>query len=98
MYAHFQSFSYKKAIFRQFMDDSYSHEVAKPLWLGLLGPELKAEEKDTFIIHFKNFASRPYSVHLHRGLSRTPVNPQKLIPGPIPSLKLSTISESKPLH
>ncbi|ETE62956.1 Hephaestin-like protein 1, partial [Ophiophagus hannah] len=56
---------YKKAIFRQFTDDSYSHEVAKPSWLGLLGPELKAEEKDTFIIHFKNFASRPYSVHPH---------------------------------
>uniref|UniRef100_A0A670Y626 ferroxidase n=1 Tax=Pseudonaja textilis TaxID=8673 RepID=A0A670Y626_PSETE len=56
---------YKKAIFRQFTDDSYSQEVAKPSWLGLLGPELKAEVEDTFIIHFKNFASRPYSVHPH---------------------------------
>uniref|UniRef100_A0A8C5WS24 Plastocyanin-like domain-containing protein n=1 Tax=Laticauda laticaudata TaxID=8630 RepID=A0A8C5WS24_LATLA len=64
--AHFHPFTYKKVIFRQFTDDSYSHEVAKPSWLGLLGPELKAEEKDTFIIHFKNFASWPYSVHLHR--------------------------------
>ncbi|XP_039194071.1 ferroxidase HEPHL1, partial [Crotalus tigris] len=56
---------YKKAIFKQFTDDSYSHEIAKPSWLGVLGPVLKAEEKDTFTIHFKNFASRPYSVHPH---------------------------------
>ncbi|XP_025026707.1 hephaestin-like protein 1, partial [Python bivittatus] len=56
---------YKKAIFRQFTDESYAQEIAKPSWLGFLGPVLKAEQRDTFIIHFKNFASRPYSVHPH---------------------------------
>ncbi|XP_062983231.1 ferroxidase HEPHL1 [Elgaria multicarinata webbii] len=56
---------YKKAIFRQFTDETYSEEIAKPSWLGFLGPVLRAEERDTFIIHLKNFASRPYSVHPH---------------------------------
>ncbi|XP_060090916.1 ferroxidase HEPHL1 [Heteronotia binoei] len=56
---------YKKAIFRQFTDKTYSQEIAKPSWLGFLGPVLRAEERDTFIVHMKNFASRPYSVHPH---------------------------------
>uniref|UniRef100_A0A8C3BYA2 ferroxidase n=1 Tax=Cairina moschata TaxID=8855 RepID=A0A8C3BYA2_CAIMO len=56
---------YKKAIFRQFTDDTYSQEIPKAAWLGFLGPVLKAEEEDVFIIHLKNFASRPYSVHPH---------------------------------
>nr|XP_056714332.1 ferroxidase HEPHL1 [Euleptes europaea] len=56
---------YKKAIFRQFVDEAFSQEIAKPSWLGFLGPVLRAEERDTFIIHLKNFGSRPYSVHPH---------------------------------
>ncbi|XP_066475399.1 ferroxidase HEPHL1 [Tiliqua scincoides] len=56
---------YKKAFFKRFTDDTYSQEIPKPTWLGFLGPVLAAEERDTFIIHLKNFASRPYSVHPH---------------------------------
>ncbi|KAJ7320085.1 hypothetical protein JRQ81_019596 [Phrynocephalus forsythii] len=56
---------YKKAIFKQFTDSTYSQEITKPSWLGFLGPVLRAEERDTFIIHLKNFASRPYSIHPH---------------------------------
>uniref|UniRef100_A0A663LLI7 ferroxidase n=1 Tax=Athene cunicularia TaxID=194338 RepID=A0A663LLI7_ATHCN len=56
---------YKKAIFRQYTDDTYSQEIPKASWLGFLGPVLKAEEEDVFIVHLKNFASRPYSVHPH---------------------------------
>nr|XP_008106315.1 PREDICTED: hephaestin-like protein 1 [Anolis carolinensis] len=56
---------YKKAIFRQFTDETYSQAISKPPWLGFLGPVLKAEEGDTFVIHLKNFASRPYSIHPH---------------------------------
>uniref|UniRef100_A0A8C3L1B5 ferroxidase n=1 Tax=Chrysolophus pictus TaxID=9089 RepID=A0A8C3L1B5_CHRPC len=56
---------YKKAMFRQYTDDTYSQEIPKAAWLGFLGPVLKAEEEDVFIIHLKNFASRPYSVHPH---------------------------------
>uniref|UniRef100_A0A669P598 ferroxidase n=1 Tax=Phasianus colchicus TaxID=9054 RepID=A0A669P598_PHACC len=56
---------YKKAMFRQYTDDTYSQEIPKAAWLGFLGPVLKAEEEDVFIVHLKNFASRPYSVHPH---------------------------------
>ncbi|XP_072849696.2 ferroxidase HEPHL1 isoform X1 [Pogona vitticeps] len=56
---------YKKAMFKQFTDSTYSQEIIKPSWLGFLGPVLRAEERDTFIIHLKNFASRPYSIHPH---------------------------------
>ncbi|XP_043547442.1 hephaestin-like protein 1a isoform X2 [Chiloscyllium plagiosum] len=56
---------YKKAIYKQFTDATYSTEVSKPDWLGFLGPLLRAEVEDLIIIHFKNFASRPYSLHPH---------------------------------
>ncbi|XP_067890110.1 ferroxidase HEPHL1-like [Heterodontus francisci] len=56
---------YKKAIYKQFTDGTYSTEVPKPNWLGFLGPLLRAEVEDLIIIHFKNFASRPYSLHPH---------------------------------
>lgn len=37
----------------------------KPEWLGYLGPLLMAEQGDTVIIHLRNIASRPYSIHPH---------------------------------
>ncbi|XP_059820600.1 ferroxidase HEPHL1-like isoform X2 [Hypanus sabinus] len=56
---------YKKAVYKQFTDGTYLTEIPKPSWLGFLGPVLRAEVEDVIIIHFKNFASRPYSVHPH---------------------------------
>uniref|UniRef100_A0A8D0HH34 ferroxidase n=1 Tax=Sphenodon punctatus TaxID=8508 RepID=A0A8D0HH34_SPHPU len=56
---------YKKAVYRQFTDNTYTQEIPKPSWLGFLGPVLRAQEEDTVIIHLKNFASRPYSLHPH---------------------------------
>uniref|UniRef100_A0A7M4FAK8 Hephaestin like 1 n=1 Tax=Crocodylus porosus TaxID=8502 RepID=A0A7M4FAK8_CROPO len=56
---------YKKAIYRQFTDGTYTQEIPKASWLGFLGPVLKAEEEDIFIVHLKNFGSRPYSMHPH---------------------------------
>uniref|UniRef100_A0A667XP72 ferroxidase n=1 Tax=Myripristis murdjan TaxID=586833 RepID=A0A667XP72_9TELE len=59
---------YKKAVYKQYSDATYSTEVVKPAWLGYLGPLLSAEEGDTVVIHLKNTASRAYSIHPH-GLS-----------------------------
>ncbi|XP_029458196.1 hephaestin-like protein 1 isoform X2 [Rhinatrema bivittatum] len=56
---------YRKAIYREFTDATYTTEVYKPSWLGFLGPVLRAEEDDELLVHVKNFASRPYSVHPH---------------------------------
>nr|XP_006134465.1 hephaestin-like protein 1 isoform X1 [Pelodiscus sinensis]XP_006134466.1 hephaestin-like protein 1 isoform X2 [Pelodiscus sinensis] len=56
---------YKKAVYKQFTDATYTQEVPKPSWLGFLGPVMKAQEEDIFLVHLKNFASRPYSLHPH---------------------------------
>lgn len=56
---------YKKAVYRQYTDDSYTTEIPKPTWLGFLGPILRAEVDDAMEVHLKNFASRPYSLHPH---------------------------------
>ncbi|XP_055971194.1 ferroxidase HEPHL1 [Sorex fumeus] len=56
---------YKKAVYRHYTDNTYSTEIPKPAWLGFLGPILRAEVGDVLVIHLKNFASRPYSLHPH---------------------------------
>uniref|UniRef100_A0A8C4NLE0 ferroxidase n=1 Tax=Dicentrarchus labrax TaxID=13489 RepID=A0A8C4NLE0_DICLA len=56
---------YKKAMFRQYTDASYSHLAPRPAWLGFLGPILRAEVDDVIVVHLKNFASRNYSMHPH---------------------------------
>jgi FtsP/CotA-like multicopper oxidase with cupredoxin domain len=62
------STTYKKALFREYADSSFT--VLKPrdaAWahLGILGPLLRAEVGDTIQVVFKNNASRPYSIHPH---------------------------------
>lgn len=56
---------YKKAIYRQYTDATYTQEILKPAWLGYLGPVIRAEVQDVIVIHLKNFASRRYSIHPH---------------------------------
>ncbi|KAL7871849.1 hypothetical protein SRHO_G00068320 [Serrasalmus rhombeus] len=56
---------YKKAMYRQYTDKSYTQEIPKPAWLGYLGPLIRAEVGDVIVIHLKNFASRRYSMHPH---------------------------------
>lgn len=40
-------------------------EMVQPAWLGFLGPVLRAEVGDVILIHLKNFATRPYTIHPH---------------------------------
>ncbi|XP_078415826.1 coagulation factor V [Cetorhinus maximus] len=59
---------YKKVIFRRYTDalftkpyengERYNH-------LGILGPVIRAEVNDVIKVIFRNFASRPYSIHAH---------------------------------
>ncbi|KAG8580850.1 hypothetical protein GDO81_007442 [Engystomops pustulosus] len=70
---------YKKVICKQYTDDTYTEEIEKPDWLGLMGPIMKAEVGDTIIIHAQNFASRPYSLHAH-GVEYTKKNEGALYP------------------
>ena len=56
---------YKKAIYLQYTDETFRTNIDKPVWLGFLGPIIKAETGDRVYVHFKNFASRPYTFHAH---------------------------------
>ncbi|XP_067085759.1 ceruloplasmin [Osmerus mordax] len=70
---------YKKAVYLQYSDATYRQEIEKPKWLGFLGPLLAAEEEDTLVVHLKNMASRPYSMHPH-GVSYNKTNEGALYP------------------
>ncbi|KAM7398054.1 hypothetical protein PAMA_006090 [Pampus argenteus] len=63
--AHRIGSTYKKAMFRQYTDDTYSNLAPRPTWLGFMGPILRAEVDDVIVVHLKNFASRNYSMHPH---------------------------------
>ncbi|KAF2974191.1 hypothetical protein EK904_013054 [Melospiza melodia maxima] len=54
---------YRKAVFVEYPDGSFTQPKLKPAWMGLLGPTIRAEVHDTVVITFKNLASRPYSLH-----------------------------------
>ncbi|NXT82821.1 FA8 factor, partial [Zapornia atra] len=54
---------FRKAVFVEYPDASFTQPKPKPAWMGLLGPTIRAEVYDTVVIVFKNLASRPYSLH-----------------------------------
>lgn len=78
--------TYKKAVYKQYTDATYRVEVTKSDWLGYLGPLLMAEEGDTVVVHLKNAASRPYSIHPH-GLNYSKGNEGKGTNEPPPRKK-----------
>lgn len=57
--------TYKKSVYKQYTDSTYTTEIPKPGWLGFLGPVIRAEVGDTIKVHLKNFATRPYTIHPH---------------------------------
>ncbi|XP_071980091.1 coagulation factor VIII-like isoform X2 [Engystomops pustulosus] len=54
---------YKKALYVEYTDDGFTDIKPQEHWTGLLGPTIRAETFDEIVIHFKNFASIPYSLH-----------------------------------
>ena len=59
---------YKKAIYREYTDDTFTQRVPRaPEWehLGMLGPLLRAAVGDTIVVVFRNNASFPASLHPH---------------------------------
>jgi FtsP/CotA-like multicopper oxidase with cupredoxin domain len=59
---------YRKAIYREYTDATFTHLKLRPpeeQYLGILGPILRAEVGDTIKVVFKNNATRPYSMHPH---------------------------------
>ncbi|KAI1891570.1 hypothetical protein AGOR_G00145150 [Albula goreensis] len=70
---------YKKAVYQQYSDATFRHLIDKPQWLGFLGPVISAEEGDTVIVHLKNMATRPYTLHAH-GMNYNKTNEGALYP------------------
>jgi manganese oxidase len=59
---------YRKALFREYTDDTFATEKTRPPeWehLGVLGPLIRAEVGDTIVIHFMNKTTQAYSLHPH---------------------------------
>ncbi|XP_022788227.1 hephaestin-like protein [Stylophora pistillata] len=56
---------YNKVLYREYTDSTFTTKKDHPKYLGFLGPILKGEEGDTLEIHFKNRASRKFSMHPH---------------------------------
>jgi manganese oxidase len=59
---------YKKALYREYTDETFSKlKPRAPEWehAGILGPILRAEVGDTIVVHFKNNGTHPYSMHPH---------------------------------
>jgi len=56
---------YEKYRYIQYIDGSYTTPVPQPEWMGVLGPQLRAEVGDTIMVHFLNRTDRPLSMHPH---------------------------------
>ncbi|XP_068726902.1 hephaestin-like protein [Montipora capricornis] len=56
---------YRKVLYREFTDETFTKEIPHPQHLGVLGPVIKGEVGDTIKVHFKNMANRPYTMHPH---------------------------------
>ncbi|KAL1918300.1 uncharacterized protein VTP21DRAFT_2960 [Calcarisporiella thermophila] len=64
---------YKKAVYRAYTDPTFATRAPHEHHLGLLGPIVRAEVGDKIRIHFKNMASRHYSIHPH-GVKYSPMS------------------------
>lgn len=59
---------YRKAIYREYTDETFSTEKKRAKeWehLGIMGPLIRAEVGDTIVIHFRNNTTQSYSMHPH---------------------------------
>lgn len=56
---------YRKVLYREFTDGTFTEEKPHPKYLGLLGPIIKGEVTDTLNVHFKNMANRSFTMHPH---------------------------------
>jgi manganese oxidase len=59
---------YKKAVYREYTDDTFKilkKRDADEAYLGILGPVLRAEVGDTVKVVFRNNATHPFRMHPH---------------------------------
>jgi FtsP/CotA-like multicopper oxidase with cupredoxin domain len=54
-----------KTRYLEYTDATFSTAKPQPLWLGILGPIIRAEVGDTVIVEFLNRSAEPHSMHPH---------------------------------
>ena len=62
--------TYKKAVYREYTNSSFTVQKPHRGDLGILGPTIKAYTYTEVTIHFKNLASRPYSIYVNGAIYR----------------------------
>ncbi len=60
-----KTLTYTKYRYIGYKDDRYITPLPQPEWMGILGPQLRAEVGDTIRVHFLNKTDRPLSIHPH---------------------------------
>jgi FtsP/CotA-like multicopper oxidase with cupredoxin domain len=57
---------FEKTRYIEYTDRTFSRVKPQPVWLGVLGPIIRAEVGDTVVVHFRNAAhSGSYGIHPH---------------------------------
>jgi FtsP/CotA-like multicopper oxidase with cupredoxin domain len=60
------SHTFPKTRYIAYTDDSFTTKQPQSVWLGVLGPIIRAEVGDTVLVHFRNMApSGSYGMHPH---------------------------------
>jgi len=60
-----QNLVYNKYRYIEYTNSQFKTKVEQPRWMGILGPQLRAVEGDTLIVHFLNRSEKPLSIHPH---------------------------------
>lgn len=60
-----QTLTYTKYRYIGYTDGSFATPLSQPEWMGILGPQLRAEVGDIIRVNFINKTDRPLSMHPH---------------------------------
>ncbi len=60
-----ETLTYHKYRYVQYQSEKFIESIPQPEWMGILGPQIKAEVGDTIKVHFLNRTDRPLSIHPH---------------------------------
>ncbi|KAM3934982.1 coagulation factor V [Leptodactylus fuscus] len=72
---------FKKVVYKQYTDSTFTTTVDNTRELGLIGPVIRAQVKETIMVVFKNMGSQPHNIYPHG------VSLQKFFKGYVPDLK-----------
>ena len=60
-----ETLSYQKYRYVEYQSEKFIETIPQPEWMGILGPQIRAEVGDTIKVHFLNRTERPLSIHPH---------------------------------